>query len=170
MSFDEKLCAVLDERVEAWLDGEVPEAEAEALAAHLRECPECAETLAWARVVRDELRALPRFAAPRRVSRAVLAETRLDEPSRRRLARWRAVAAAVVAGALLATGLFLGGLDSSRPASEVARAETEVRFALALLGQLQRRTADEVRDEVLETGLGGPLRRVQRSLATKGDG
>ncbi len=170
MPFDETNCDQVDERVEAWLDGELPAEEAARLERHADGCPRCADAMAWARTVRDELRSLPTYPAPPRVARPALAAARATaSDNRRRLGRLRALAAAAVLVVLLATALLVSGLGREVPAPEVARAEAEVRLALALVGRVQRRTAAEVRREVLTGGVGDPLRAASEAMTAKGD-
>ena len=69
-------CSATRERLEAYLDGALEEAEVERLGAHLGRCPACARELELAAAIRHELRALPELDAPAGVVESVLATAR----------------------------------------------------------------------------------------------
>ncbi|MEZ5332576.1 MAG: anti-sigma factor [Thermoanaerobaculia bacterium] len=70
------LCRDVDERIESWLDGELPPEEARRLTAHLEGCAACARAAAWARTVREGLRGLPSHDAPPAVVARIKAAAR----------------------------------------------------------------------------------------------
>jgi anti-sigma factor RsiW len=75
---------------------------------------------------------------------------------------WRPLAvAAVLAGLVLgAVRVFDRPTETPVTTAEVARAELQVRWVLARLGEINRRTSDRVRDEVIEQGVVGPSARA----------
>lgn len=70
-------CDQADERLEAYLDGELGEFEAARLRRHLSSCAACAAELAWAERVQEGLRALPEHSCPPQVLEDVLRRTAL---------------------------------------------------------------------------------------------
>ena len=56
---------ISEEQLSAYVDGQLDEAEAARLEAHVEACSPCREALAELRIVRSTLRALPQVAAPR---------------------------------------------------------------------------------------------------------
>jgi len=98
-------CERMETRIGAWLDGELPPAEAAEVAAHLERCPACAAELEGLRQLGAAIRReLPRLAAPEALRAAVRAEAAAPPASpppialrRRRAApRWLALAASVL--------------------------------------------------------------------------
>jgi hypothetical protein len=59
-------CATLDERLDGWVDGTLPEAERLEVEAHLRSCPDCRERERRLREVLAHAAALPRSVSPPR--------------------------------------------------------------------------------------------------------
>jgi anti-sigma-K factor RskA len=81
---------------------------------------------------------------------------------------WRpvAVAALVVVLAVGGTVTYQRGEPEVSPA-ELARAERQVKWTLAYLSQMGRRTGDRVRDDVLRERVVAPIQRsVNRAMAT----
>ncbi|MCB1054676.1 MAG: zf-HC2 domain-containing protein [Acidobacteria bacterium] len=68
-------CDEADERLEAYLDGDLSEFEAARLKRHLSTCTACAAELAWAERVQHGLRALPEHTCPPQVLEDVLRNT-----------------------------------------------------------------------------------------------
>jgi anti-sigma factor RsiW len=173
-------CVDALERIEAYLDGELEATEATALEHHSNACPACAEELAWARRVRQELRALPPLECPPGVMDSVMAaaagptatgttgaeaaKSVLSFPQRprsaQRFAPWalRFAAAAAVVLAVLAGALLLRP-TAPRPqytAAELAQAEKEARLAFAYLSTIQRRAGHKIQQDVLVKHVVGP--------------
>ena len=81
---------------------------------------------------------------------------------------WRPVAAAalVVVLAVGGTVTYQRGEPEGSPA-ELARAERQVKWTLAYLSRMGRRTGDRVRDDVLRERVVAPIQRsVNRAMAT----
>lgn len=90
------------------------------LAAHLRDCSDCAETAARHRDLVDRLRSLPRATAPAALADRIFAASRSLETvtassERRRFLRFVAVAAPLAAAAAVAVGVFLREDRPRRP-------------------------------------------------------
>lgn len=142
--------ALPDERLEAWLDGDLPPAEAEAVAALVASDVAWAEAARTARHLRRVLAAAPPCAAPRGFTEAVLARVgaRPDRAAasrgRRALPRWIRFAAPLVLACLVVIATRLPQHRSSGPsAQEVAEARRQVEYALALLSNIGAETGQK---------------------------
>jgi anti-sigma factor RsiW len=157
-------CADVDARLEAWLDGELADAEAAAVEAHLEQCRHCAAEAEVARAVRFELRALPSLDAPPFVVDAVQRQTLVPR-------RWLAVAvAAVAATVLLSVGLGVHQSRRAEPQSnEVARATAEAKYALALIARATRQASSGVKREVLDRPVLSPAIQELLGVLPRGD-
>jgi anti-sigma factor RsiW len=112
----DKRCDAIADLLAAFSDGELPEAEARRVAAHLAECAEC----------RAELRLLERsLDLARQVWHESAARARTPQSAPIPRLRWRGVAAACAAAGVLVLGLVAGYWFFSRPgpAGETARVE-----------------------------------------------
>lgn len=172
-------CRRAEVLLDAYLDDDLPGRRRTALEAHLAGCFSCTQELQRARVIRDGLRALPERFLGDHVTDAVLSrvrgerrETPVERPWGQRIGDWltrRLVPAwppvAAVAGVTL---LVLGAMhlltrppvDKPITSQDVARAETQVRWVMAHLGDINRRTAVKVRDDVLGAGVADPAARA----------
>jgi hypothetical protein len=141
------VCSEFETLLEPYLDGELAGGPLGTLEAHLEACESCSRDLALARQIRTELRELPRPSCPPAVTRAVLAHAAAHPPVAERLRRlwyghrlWQPVVVT-----LLAVALGVGYWRLSAPApppgtayteEEIAKAEAEVKLALAYLGDI----------------------------------
>jgi hypothetical protein len=92
-------------------------------------------------------------------------------PSRRVVPLWRAFAvAAVLAGLVFGAARVLHRpvVDQQVTAAEVARAELQVRWVMARLGDINRRTAERVREDVIQKGVVEPSTRAVESALGEG--
>ena len=171
-------CAQVLELLEAWIDGDLDEAEAAAVNAHVDQCESCRAEQQLAEAVVVELRALPEFDLPERVLQAVREKTRptlaqrlrsfFDDLVSRPVPALAAVAAVVLVVLVLS--------PSPRPTEpeytdqEVARAVAETRLALAYVGSIAQRAELRVKERVLNEGAAAQtVRGVRRSLRVIGD-
>lgn len=167
-------CMWTQERIEAYIDGDLPGEEAARLDEHLQGCTVCSTELALASELRQTLNTLPQQSCPDRVSDAVMDQVHADLRAERwRRVRdglagwlhpaWRPAMATAVLAVLLVAALFLSRPEqpaSRFSAEEVAAAEVEAKWALAYIGEIGRRTGYLVRDQVIEAQVVVPARRA----------
>jgi len=168
--------------LEAYLDGELRGPRRAQMDAHLSGCHACAQESVRARHVRTALRELPLQAASPAVMEAVRRQigargagaaagsTPAGETWSERATRWIArhrprlqPAFALSIVAIAAAGLYFA---THRPADrtvspeDIRRAETQVRWVLARLGQINERTEKQVREQVFERSIAAPAARA----------
>lgn len=153
-------CGEVTEILEAFLDGDLPAAEAERVRAHLERCPSCAAELDLAAAIQRELRALPQLDCPPEVMERVRRAGRAEIVPLRRTPAWAALAAAVLALTVGGAALVLQQFQQRPSPDEVARATAEARLALAYVGQASRRAGLDLRDEVFRKRLIDPASRT----------
>jgi len=155
-------CSWTQERIEAYIDGELTPAEQDRLEAHAATCATCAAELEDARRLISALRTLPSLTCPNAVSQALQDRIHQTRQDRWRTAakRWYAPLAAAAVLALIA-GYHLFDPEPVPPAfsaKEVAQARRQVEWTLAYLGDLNSRMGTAVRDDVIQPHLVQPLR------------
>ena len=155
-------CSWTQERIEAYIDGELTPAEQTRLEAHAATCAACAAELEDARRLVGALRTLPSLTCPDAVSQAL--QTRIRQARRQRLhvavRRWGWAYAAAAVLALIA-GYHLFDPEPVPPAfspKEVVQARRQVEWTLAYLSDLNSRMGTTVRDDVIQPHLVQPLR------------
>lgn len=153
------VCDQVVDLIEAWIDGDLSDGEAEEMRRHVGGCPECRAEHQSAEEVRAALRRLPSFEAPAPLLDAVRSSTtgRAGSPP---LMGWRSprVARAVAGVAAIAVVVLLAGVilprrqaSPARPtATELARVTAETRLALAYLGDVVRRAESRAKARVIE--------------------
>jgi len=166
-------CTDAEALLEAFLDDEASAAESRRLERHLAGCAGCTAELALARQIRSTLRALPPQACPPAVIRAVAERTQASAPWTARLSAWlgtRRWQPAVALLVLFVAGLVLWPAAPTRPSrAEIARAEDEVKLALAYLGEIGEDAGTTAGRDVLERRVVVPVTRSlvdSLSLAT----
>lgn len=115
--------------ISPWLDGALPEEEADALREHLAVCPDCQRYYDDLMAIRDNFPSVEETAVPEGFADGVMAAVRADKAAHRRRRRRRmlpvAACAAVVvllgSGGYLSGMLYGGGSGSATPA--MARSE-----------------------------------------------
>ena len=166
----------IDDRLEAFLDGELPEAERAVLDGALRADPAWQAELALARRIRTDLRALPTPACPPAVTEAVLRHARrrspaawlerIAEAARRHVAGlWQPSLAMAVLVAVVVAAAFLGRPAPPAPniaSAEVEQALDEVRWTLAYLSEVGRKTGRSVREDVIGQRVVEPMQDALR--------
>jgi anti-sigma factor (TIGR02949 family) len=175
-------CEWVSDRIEIYLDGELATADMSSFESHLGACAHCAEELELAKRVLGELRNLPAQRCPDAVTSEVFEsigaeKTRAAEkPFRRWLAGWRygLLRPALVGSFMLivtVSAVFVGRHYRSAnriTPEEAAKAEAELRWTLALVGDVGRRTGLTVRDDVLGERVVRPMRRAVFSVLDVG--
>lgn len=184
MTSEPMTCAAVERRLEAYLGEELTPDDENRLARHLTDCPKCAAEVALAERVEVELAALPAYDAPPELIARIKTLARQEQASVVVLASRRPrvfVRRAALAAALLA-GLAIGGSvwwpsDQTRQSSaaEIAAAEQEARYALALVARLGRKASAEVRQGILIERVAVPVLRsigrpFNRDVAAKTGG
>jgi anti-sigma factor RsiW len=172
-------CFLTLERIEGYLDDDLEAPERVEFECHVAACSACREELDLARRMLREIRGLPQKECPDGVVEKVFAAAEPDgrRPagfSLRGLFGWRAwslqpVAVTVVILMVLASTILIGrirnGSNSASPTpSEIARAEAELRWTIALVGDVGRRTGFTVRDDVLGKRVLEPTRRAVNTV------
>jgi anti-sigma factor RsiW len=166
--FDQQTrCVWVCDRLDLYLDRDLPPSETEAIRSHLGDCADCASELARAQEVLGTLRALPILTCPEEVTIAVRKQIGPAPSFWRRL--WtgrlsRPALVGAVAVALLAVTAIVGRYQAVAPrridSEELAVARAEAKWALALVGGIARRMERTVRQEVFDPHLMAPLRRA----------
>jgi len=168
--------------LEAYADGDLSPRRRGQLEAHLATCSACSQELEHARRVRDTLRELPEQICDHSVLEEVAARVQREStPGARtaggrslvgRLRDWlaqRAVPAwqpAVAVLAVLVVVLGVGRVVFRAPTeqkittADVQRAELQVRWVMAHLGDISRRTGQSVQKDVLSDGVAAPTARA----------
>lgn len=177
-SFDEKkACAYVLDRLDAFVDGDLPATEVEEIKAHLDTCRDCTDELAAARSLKEQLHGLPKLRCPDSVVERVIA--RAEGTSSK--ARWLAVGRFRWAAALAATILVVAALnlgrdrpsppsDSQYSREEVALAKYQVELTLAYVAQVGRRSLSTVGKTVIEDKIIVPVRdSLMRNLLGRTD-
>lgn len=158
------VCAWTQERIEAYLDGVLPEAETERIGDHLDTCAACAGELDLAGQIHAALRALPEPDVPEQVIETVFARIRAErrDEFRQRLRlwlnawkfpHWRPAAATLAVTVLILMGVFLRRPPeppaTAVSAEELAVAEQQARWALAYVSDVGRRVGLTARDGIV---------------------
>ena len=171
-------CLHAQQQLDALLDGMLAGPEKQQLERHLQGCAACQAELQLARQVKQVLTALPEQRCPESVSASALAAARREHSTgwrdvfsgwwaRTPKLRWRPVLATAVLAALALFVTFqLTRHEPARQfsAEEIALAELDVKWTLAYLGDLGKRTGVSVRDRVLEPEVVVPLQQALRTV------
>ena len=163
--------------LDAYADGELSPRRRTQLESHLATCAMCCQELEQARRVRETLRALPEQSCSDRLLDQVAARVRRESQPAAvaggvallgRLRGWlaqRAVpvwqpAVAVLAVLVLVVGVgrlvFREPTEKKITTADVERAELQVRWVMAHLGDIGRRTGQSVQKDVLTDGVAAP--------------
>jgi anti-sigma factor (TIGR02949 family) len=186
MSFDNQHnehCDWVLDRLEAYLDGDLSTDELAPIESHLTICGNCTRELGLARQVQSMLHALPEHRCPDAVVEA--AARRINGlpapatvPLTERLSGWwhqfmHPIAAAAAMLLVVAMTVFIGqehhynSTASLSPedtlelsAEDIALAEAEIKWTLAYLGDVGRRSGRAVRDEAIINHVVKPVGRA----------
>jgi anti-sigma factor RsiW len=178
-------CDWFRERIEPYVDGELPSEEVESFEKHAESCASCREELSWATAVVTELRALPQQRCPQRVVDAATAETQTSRPGAggfRRLldlvrgpsvnAMRPAMAAMLVI--IVAVSVFVlsrheqspfndrneVAVDSTLSERDLELAKLDAMVAFAYLGKYSQRTGEIIKRDVFENRVMKPVGRT----------
>jgi len=171
-------CGWVLERLEAWIDDELNEAERALVTAHVEGCKSCRREQRVAEEVVAELRALPDFELPEAVAREVARKTRQGgverfSPYLEGLFRRPLPAVAALAAVVAMIIVVWPWRDGSRPQyseQEIARASSELRLAFAYVGAITRRAELRVGERVFDHDAAGKaVRSVRRSIQIIGE-
>ena len=162
----------MNDRIEAFLDGEVSPDESAVIEKMMADDACWSTELLLAQQVRDELRALPKPVCPASVTQAVFTETRRQArvawKDRIRLwidRWWVELWQPTLAMSLLALIIIMSTLvgrqsqvvQNGVEMAEVQQALAEAKWTLAYLSELGKQTGQSVRHEVLETRVVEPM-------------
>ena len=160
-------CTSIQDRVDLYLDGELGAIERAAFESHTIGCPACSAELALARRVNVGLDALTLETCPPSVTAAVFAHAKANPHHARRpwwWLTWRPVLAGAVAAILL---IFTGyiGQNGKLATPQYSRAELEqareqAKWTLVFINQLSRKTAADLKHDVLNPHVSQKLLRV----------
>jgi anti-sigma factor RsiW len=167
-------CAWFRDRIDSFIDGELDTDELSVFETHSASCPSCREELELAQRVTAGLRDLPSQRCPDSVTDGVFGtiepvhrqgprESFLQRFFDRRGGLLRpaitGVALLIVIVSTVLIGRIRNGMEAVPPA-EIARAEAELKWTLAYVGDLGRRTGLTVRNDVLGERVVEPMRRA----------
>jgi len=171
-------CVHVLDLLEAWIDGDLDDAEAAAIKAHVEQCETCKAEQKLAETVVAELRALPEFDVPEKVLQTVREKTRptfaeklgaFVEPFKSRPVPALATVAAVVVMVLVLSP-WRQPPEPKYTDQEVARAVAETRLALAYVGSVAQRAELRVKEKVLKEGAAAQtVSGIRRSLRVIGE-
>ena len=164
-------CRQIQDRLEAFVENDLSEAERKAVEDHLRGCADCHKQWMQAKEVLEALQALPLKECPAHIVREVLKRTR-TEPSVMGDLRsflsplfrpvWRPVVGLALIVALLLILLPLSNLRTPEPPiyseQEIRKAQEEIRWTLAYLHRTMTRTQSIIREEVISDRVVRPIR------------
>lgn len=127
-------CEMLRSRLDAYMDGELPEEEIRALEDHARECEDCRRELAAAKLMRDVLHDMDEGIAVPLEAQAAWRGAVRAEARRRGMRRWTRVACAAAAALVL----VVGGSWALKRAPEPAQGQPELAVQVAEDGVIAR--------------------------------
>ena len=175
-----------DDRLEAFVDGELPEHEREQIEELLRADDYAAGQMTLARMVKTQLSDMPWEVCPSEVTRHVLETARRE--ARRNVKRrildtlhstwstvFRPALAVGVFVALIVVGTRIGG-DRTPPTSQeeiaatpedVQKALEQAKWTLAYLSQIGRDAGQSIRREVIEERVARPMKQAVSSAFPK---
>jgi anti-sigma factor RsiW len=170
---DSNRCVDVLDRLDAWIDGDLDDAEADSLKTHVDRCESCRAERRLAEEVAAELRAMPDFELPERVLQTVRRKTQPTLMERSRVffeGSTLRPATAVVALAVVVVMVLLisprGGPTGPRYTDqEITRATEETKLALAYVGSITRRAELRVTEKIFDDGVATQtVSAVRRSL------
>ena len=170
MTESQKHCTWVDDRLDAYIDGDLPKNQCTLIEAHTRACPHCADALALAVQIRDQLRTWPVHPCPSAITDRVYRQVGNPSSWRHRLqtwlSGWQPLTGAVAAVVLIIAAVAL--FQSQRPpqtnTTELAQMQRQAKWTLVYLNQIGRRTSHTLRDQVLKERV---LKPVAKNLTKR---
>lgn len=177
-SFDDSLNDWMDARVEAYLDGVLPDDERLRFERGLAAEAEWEAEVFLADRIRQGLRALPDPECPPHVAAAVLAQVRQEQRAswmaqlkawlqQQVTALWQPALAMTMVLLLVVSAALIGRSETEEnfagnvpPSSEVQQALAEVQWTLGYLSGVSRQTGRVVRDEVITDHVVSPVQEA----------
>lgn len=175
-------CDDVLERVEAFVDSDLPPDEAVAVEAHIYRCQPCAEEVEFAREMQASLRSCHKMQCPDRVVEAVYQHIGLQEqPANTQISRpplWETVrqwfssprmipALGMAVVAVVAAVLLLKPNAVEHSDAEVAEATRQVEWTLAYLGSVNERVTAVATGTAVQPYVVEPVQRaVETALQT----
>lgn len=165
MNHDEPVtCTWCQDHIEAYLDDDLTAPESARLHAHLAGCDVCTADMELAARIRTSLHDMPLPDVPEAVTAGVYNKISAERGKlsifRHPVWRGLAVAAALIAAILLGTGEKQKSEQASTVSSEeLARAESQAKWAIAYISDVGRRTGLTVRDEIISEKVVGTLNK-----------
>lgn len=163
-----------DDRLEAYVDGELNEGDRRRMDAYARESDFASRQLRLARMVKTQLADIPWEVCPADVTRAVLVEARKD--ARRSILRfvldetraaWATILRPSLSVGVLVAAILVGTLVGRKDVEEIVatpqeiqRALDEAKWTLAFLSELGRETGQSIRREVIEERVAQPMQNA----------
>ena len=169
----------LDDRIEAYLDGDLPAGEAEKVEQMLADDEEWLAEIHLAQQIRDELRSQPKPVCPPEVTRHVFSEVRrlafVSWKDRFRMWAdrwwvewWQPTLAMSLLVLVIVSASLLGGLSPTHSQKtetmEVQTALAEAKWTLAYLSQVGRNAGQSVRHDVLRDRVVAPMQNAIESI------
>ena len=173
-------CVKVRQDIDAFLDGDLPCLDTERIEKHLRACRGCADELAFAEELRAGLRALPALNAPSGVLAAARARSFREASDAKEGSilpfqvkrKWPMLAALAAAAAVILMIAAPALLRQSPQANvgpqtvpkiepqDVAKAEVELRWALAYIGAINRRGMETLQSREVEDNVTKPVNKA----------
>ena len=164
-------CRPVQDRLEAFVEKDLSEAERKAVEDHLQVCADCHKRWMQAIDLSETLKALPLKECPAHVAREVLKRTRAEQSVMDDLRSflsplfrpvWRPVVGLTITVALLLILVPFSDLRTPEPPAyseqEIRKAREEIRWALAYVHRSVARTQSIIQEEVIPDRVVRPIR------------
>ena len=175
-------CAWVRDNLDEHLEGVLPESQARLIADHLKSCDGCRNELLLAQKIQETFSRMEEKECPSAVRHRVLSTVRVKNRKVQRSWSWKTIGnwlpftrrpllAPLAVAAMLAVVTFIG-LQLRKPqpvdSRELARAEIEVKWTLAYLSEVSRKSSVFVGEEIISGQVLAPVvPRINEALAVK---
>lgn len=179
---ERNICLQVQDLLDAHLDDAVSAEEKLFVEAHLLSCSECQNEWQFAQQVTQTLRKLPVEPCPQPVSEAVLAAAQNERATvwqrlvsqwtnRKLKISWQPIFATAAIALLLVFATMTLNRNAPAPQQisqqELERVELDIKWTLAYLGNLSKKTGLSVRDQVIEPEVVAPIQRALKTVIGK---